>query len=45
MYIGLADRAINNWEFLNLNTHCQILDFYHATEYLTVASYAFYTVE
>ena len=45
MYIGLADGAINNWEFLNPNTHCQILDFYHATEYLTGASYAFSTVE
>jgi hypothetical protein len=43
LYIGLADGAANNWEFLNPNTQCQILDFYHATEYLAGASYAFST--
>jgi hypothetical protein len=41
LYIGLADGAANNWEFLNPNTQCQILDFYHAAEYLAGASYAF----
>ena len=45
LYIGLADGAANNWEFLNPNTQCQILDFYHATEYLAGASYSFSTLE
>ena len=45
LYIGLADGAANNWEFLNPNTQCQILDFYHAAEYLAGASYAFKTSE
>ena len=45
LYIGLADGAANNWEFLNPNTECQILDFYHATEYLAGASYSFSTLE
>lgn len=44
-YIGIADGAANNWEFLNQNTQYQILDFYHATEYLAGASYAFSQVE
>jgi hypothetical protein len=39
-YIGLADGAVNNWEFLTPNTDYQILDFYHASEYLANASYA-----
>jgi hypothetical protein len=45
LYIGIADGATNNWDFLNPNTQCQILDFYHATEYLAGASYAFTTSE
>jgi hypothetical protein len=40
-YVALADGAINNWEFLTPNSQHQILDFYHATEYLAGASYAF----
>lgn len=40
-YIGLADGATSNWSFLETNTQYQILDFYHATEYLAQASYAF----
>ena len=32
--VGLADGAKGNWEFLNSLTEYQILDFYHATEYL-----------
>lgn len=42
-YVGIADGAANNWEFLTPNTQHQILDFYHATEYLAGASYAFFT--
>lgn len=33
--IGIADGAHDNWEFLEKYTHDQILDFYHATEYLS----------
>lgn len=33
-YIGIADGAKINWEFLEKHSQCQILDFYHATEYL-----------
>lgn len=42
LYIGIADGAANNWDFLTPRTECQILDFYHATEYLAGASYAFF---
>ena len=41
-YIGLADGAKINWQFLNSHTSYQILDFYHATEYLSSASRAIY---
>lgn len=44
-YVGIADGAANNWDFLNPNTQYQILDFYHATEYLAGASYAFSKIE
>jgi hypothetical protein len=33
-YQGLADGAPENWTFLNSVTTTQILDFYHATQYL-----------
>jgi hypothetical protein len=33
--IGVADGAHDNWDFLTKHTDKQILDFYHATEYLT----------
>jgi hypothetical protein len=33
-YVGIADGAKINWDFLNCHTSYQILDFYHATEYL-----------
>ena len=39
-YVGIADGAKINWEFLNSHTSEQILDFYHATEYLTHVSRA-----
>lgn len=42
IYVGLADGAKGNWEFLGKHTSLQTLDFYHATEYLTkVADSAF----
>ena len=33
--IGLADGAHDNWEYLKQHVDRQILDFYHAAEYLT----------
>ena len=33
--VGIADGAKTNWPFLTKHTERQILDFYHATEYLT----------
>jgi len=40
MYAGIADGAKCNWEFLEQHTTVQILDFYHAAEYITKASFA-----
>ncbi len=37
-YIGLADGAKDNWEFLEKYTDDQVLDFWHATSYLSRAS-------
>lgn len=44
-YIGIADGAKTNWEFLEQHTSYQILDFYHATEYLADASRSMYKNE
>lgn len=38
IYIGLADGAKDNWTYLAAHAQVEILDFYHATEYLTKAS-------
>jgi len=41
-YAGVADGAACNWEFLGPHTDFQVLDFYHASEYLAdVAKAAF----
>ena len=37
-YLGLADGAKDNWTYLSAHAKVEILDFYHATEYLTKAS-------
>ncbi len=37
-YIGLADGARDNWDFLESRTDIQVLDFWHASEYLAKAS-------
>lgn len=37
-YIGLADGSADNWTFLEPLTDIQILDFWHATEYLSKVS-------
>jgi hypothetical protein len=34
VYVGIADGAQSNWDFLEPHTPVQILDFYHATGYL-----------
>jgi len=41
-YVGIADGAKVNWDFLDKHTECQILDFYHATEYLSDVARAVY---
>lgn len=40
-YIGLADGAKDNWTYLEQYTDVNILDYWHACEYLTKASKAF----
>lgn len=42
LYLGIADGAKDNWTFLEQHTDRQLLDFYHATEYLAKASHAVY---
>jgi len=37
-YVGIADGASDNWTFLQPRVNEQILDFFHATEYLSKAS-------
>jgi len=34
IYLGLADGAKENWDFLNIHTTVQIVDFWHAAGYL-----------
>jgi hypothetical protein len=40
LYVGLADGAPDNWEFLAPRTDRQVLDFYHAREYVAKAAEA-----
>ena len=40
VYVGVADGAKDNWEFLGKHVGKQILDFYHASGYLGNVSYA-----
>jgi predicted dienelactone hydrolase len=39
-YAGIADGAQSNWDFLAPHTATQILDFYHAAQYLADAAAA-----
>ena len=39
-YVGVADGAADNWKFLQKHVDMEILDFYHATEYLAKVSNA-----
>ncbi len=41
-YIGIADGAASNWQFLQSHTSEQILDFYHASGYLGAVAVALY---
>lgn len=41
-YVGIADGAHSNWKFLEKHTTTQVLDFYHASEYLADAAQAAY---
>ncbi|MCB9074045.1 MAG: ISKra4 family transposase [Leptospiraceae bacterium] len=41
-YIGLADGAKDNWTFLEKYVDILTLDFYHVTEYLSIASKIIY---
>lgn len=42
LYIGLADGAKDNWPFLKEYTSKQLLDFYHAREYISKAATALF---
>jgi hypothetical protein len=37
-YVGLADGAAGNWNFLGRHTEVQVIDFWHAAEYLSDAA-------
>ena len=39
-YVGVADGAADNWKFLQPVTDIQVLDYFHATEYLAKVSNA-----
>jgi hypothetical protein len=41
-YVGLADGARGNWEFLGRHTEVQVIDFWHAAEYLSDAADALF---
>jgi len=41
-YVGIADGAKGNWEFLGRHTDVQVVDFWHAAEYLGKAAMVLY---
>jgi len=41
-YVGLADGAKGNWNFLGRHTEVQVIDFWHAAEYLSDAADALF---
>jgi hypothetical protein len=41
-YVGIADGAKGNWEFLGRHTDVQVTDFWHAAEYLGKAAVVIY---
>jgi hypothetical protein len=44
-YVGLADGARANWDYLERHSTVQVLDFYHAAEYVAQAAWAAYPQE
>ena len=44
-FVGIADGAKSNWDFLGPHIDEQVLDFYHASQYLTRAAAAIYKQE
>lgn len=43
-YAGIADGEKGNWSFLSNYTQVQIIDFWHATEYLAGYAKSVYTI-
>jgi hypothetical protein len=41
-YVGIADGAGGNWDFLGRHTEAQVVDFWHAVEYLGKAAAVLY---
>ncbi|MCP3881260.1 MAG: ISKra4 family transposase [Sulfitobacter sp.] len=41
-YLGIADGAASNWRFLEQHTDRQLIDFFHATEYVGKIAQALY---
>ena len=41
-YVGIADGAKGNWQFLEKHTDVQVVDFWHASEYLGKAATVLY---
>ena len=41
-YLGIADGAASNWRFLEQHTKRQLIDFFHATEYVGKIAQALY---
>lgn len=44
-YLGIADGAKGNWEFLGQHVNHQIIDFYHASQYLSQAAENVYSTK
>jgi hypothetical protein len=42
LYLGIADGAASNWRFLEQHTERQLIDFFHATEYVGKIAQALY---
>ena len=42
LYVGIADGAASNWRFLEQHTDRQLIDFFHATEYVGKIAQATY---
>jgi hypothetical protein len=42
LYLGIADGAASNWRFLEQHTDRQLIDFFHATEYVGKLAQATY---